>query len=208
MLKKLLGATASRVVVPLATVLARAGLTPNALTVIGFVVTAGAAALVAGGNFSAGGLVLLAGGALDLLDGAVARVSGQSSKRGAFLDSTLDRLSDAAVFAGLIVYFSGRSVGAVNPLTASTVRDGPAWGMWLALAAMVLGLMVSYLRARAEGLGFTCNVGIAERPERLILVAAGLLLNRTDAALAVLTAASAVTLVQRFVHVWRQAGTA
>lgn len=211
MLKKLFGAAASRMVVPLAAALAGAGLSANALTVIGFAVTVGAAGLVAGGYLLAGGVMLLAGAAFDMLDGAVARLSGQISRRGAFLDSTLDRLSDTAVFVGLMVFFSGGTLLGLapgGPVTALIAQDAHRWGIRLALAAMLLGLMVSYVRARAEGLGFTCTVGIAERPERIILVAAGLLLNQMDAALAVLAAASAVTLVQRFVHVWRQAGPA
>lgn len=211
MLKKLFGAAASRMVVPLAAALAGAGLSANALTVIGFAVTVGAAGLVAGGYLLAGGVMLLAGAAFDMLDGAVARLSGQISRRGAFLDSTLDRLSDTAVFVGLMAFFSGGTLLGLatgGPVTALIVQDAHRWGIRLALAAMLLGLMVSYVRARAEGLGFTCTVGIAERPERIILVAAGLLLNQMDAALAVLAAASAVTLVQRFVHVWRQAGPA
>lgn len=211
MLKKLFGAAASRMVVPLAAALAGAGLSANALTVMGFAVTVGAAGLVAWGYLLAGGVMLLAGAAFDMLDGAVARLSGQISRRGAFLDSTLDRLSDTAVFVGLMVFFSGGTLLGLatgGRVTALIVQDAHRWGIRLAFAAMLLGLMVSYVRARAEGLGFTCTVGIAERPERIILVAAGLLLNQMDAALAVLAAASAVTLVQRFVHVWRQAGPA
>lgn len=189
MLNKLFGGLARRLMGPLSRALVRAGLTANAVTVAGFAVTLAAGALIAGGRLVAGGVVLLLGAGFDMLDGAVARASGGGSTRGAFLDSTLDRLSDAAVFLGATWWF---------------VAEGDDPGIALALSAMVLGFMVSYVRARAEGLGFACRVGVAERPERVVLLAAGLLFDLLVPALGVLAAVSALTLVQRCVHVWKQ----
>lgn len=203
MLEKLFGAVFSRVIVPVAAGLGRVGLSANALTVLGLVVTLLSSVVIARGPGVTAGLVLLGGALFDTLDGAVARVTGSSSRRGAFLDSTLDRLGDAAMFLGVVWRFTGGPESAGGG--GADAVFGPAPGAAIALIAMVLGLMVSYVRARAEGLGFECKVGIAERPERIILVAAGLLFNLLAPALALLAAASAVTLVQRFVHVWRQA---
>jgi CDP-diacylglycerol--glycerol-3-phosphate 3-phosphatidyltransferase len=125
--------------------LAKAGITANSLTAIGLAGSLGAGALIATGQPVIGGAVSLLSGLPDMLDGAVAKASGRSSRRGAFLDSVVDRLSDAAVLAGLIWY--------------AAIRDLDAMAM---LAALVLGLslIVSYIKARAESLGFACNVGI------------------------------------------------
>jgi CDP-diacylglycerol--glycerol-3-phosphate 3-phosphatidyltransferase len=193
MLKRLFGAALQRVVLPLGAAIGRAGVTPNMITVTGFLVTMLAAVVVSQGRLLTGGLILTAGSILDMLDGAVARATGKGSKAGAFLDSTLDRLSDAVVFVGLIWWY-GSERPEVHQL-----------GAGLALAGLILSLMVSYVRARAEGLGFACNVGIAERPERIFLVAGGLILDLLIPALVVLVAATAITVVQRFLYVWRQA---
>lgn len=189
-LNKLFGSVTQRFIVPLGSGLVRLGLSANMVTVIGFLITMVASVVVAGGRLLAGGLVLLLGAGFDMLDGAVARASGGGSKRGAFLDSTLDRLSDAAIFMGIAWWLAE----ADNRL-----------GVSLALGTMVLGLMVSYVRARAEGLGFDCRVGVAERPERVVIVAAGLLFSQLVPALALLALASALTLAQRCAHVWKQA---
>lgn len=212
MLKKIFGAAAQKVVIPLGRALGRAGITPNMMTILGFAITVATAVLIAQGRFLLGGLILIAGALFDMLDGAVARATGKMTRSGAFLDSTLDRFSDAAIFVGLIWFYSrGNGVWAVtlgsDPGTEVPV-DVHYLGATLALTNLVLSLMVSYVRARAEGLGFTCNVGIAERPERITLVCAGLILDQMVPALILLAAASAVTVVQRFVHVWRQAGAA
>lgn len=211
MLERIFGAAFKRVIVPIGKALSRTGLSANAVTVLGFLVTLASAYVIAVGHHITAGLVLVGGALFDTLDGVVARATGTSSKRGAFLDSTLDRLSDAAIFAGLIWRFTA---GPLTPWMV-TVEGSPAdaiagnasspWGAALALGAMVLGFMVSYVRARAEGLGFECKVGIAERPERIAVVAVGLVFNLLVPALALLALASAVTLVQRFVHVWQQA---
>jgi CDP-diacylglycerol--glycerol-3-phosphate 3-phosphatidyltransferase len=133
----------------------------------------------------------------DLVDGIMARTAGRSGPWGAFLDSTLDRFADAAIFVGLLIHLE---------------RGGDRWGASFALAALVLGSIVPYARARAEGLGMTAQVGIAERADRLVaaLVAAGLVgLGVTavllDVVLGLLAVASAVTVVQRMSTVHRQA---
>ncbi|MGQ0678416.1 MAG: CDP-alcohol phosphatidyltransferase family protein [Actinomycetota bacterium] len=215
MLEKLLGATFKRVILPIAAGLARIGLSANSLTVAGFLVTLASAWVIAAGPHVTAGIVLLAGALFDSLDGAVARVSGTGSKRGAFLDSTLDRLSDAAMFTGVLWRFASMSatwvvtVGSPQEQVLSVLRDDRStWGIGLALGALILGFMVSYVRARAEGLGYECRVGIAERPERVIIVALGLLSDLLVPALALLCVLSLVTLVQRFVHVWHQAAPA
>src|SRR6516164_9988332 len=152
----------SRLLTPVADVLARTPVTPNALTITGTVgVTAGALWLFPTGHLFAGTLVCTGFVVTDMLDGMLARVKGTSGAWGAFLDSTLDRISDAAVFAGLTIWL------------VRTRQDTLAW---VALFCLVMGMLVSYAKARAEGLGIPCNVGIAERAERLLitLVAAGL----------------------------------
>ena len=210
MLERIFGAAFKRVIVPIGKTLARIGLTANSVTVLGFLVTLVAAFVIATGHPVVAGIVLLGGALFDSLDGVVARATGTSSKRGAFLDSTLDRLSDAAIFTGLIWRFTAGPDASVWAFTRGIEVAGDLAmvsqpGASLALVTMVLGFMVSYVRARAEGLGLECKVGLAERPERVITVALGLLLNQLVPALALLALVSAVTLVQRFVHVWQQA---
>jgi CDP-diacylglycerol--glycerol-3-phosphate 3-phosphatidyltransferase len=210
MLERIFGAAFKRVIVPIGKALSRTGLSANSVTVLGFLVTLASAYVIAVGHHITAGLVLVGGALFDSLDGVVARATGTSSKRGAFLDSTLDRLSDAAIFTGLIWRFTAGPDASVWAFTRGIDVGGEQAlvsqpGASLALGAMVLGFMVSYVRARAEGLGFECRVGIAERPERIAVVAAGLVFNQLVPALALLALASAVTLVQRFVHVWQQA---
>jgi CDP-diacylglycerol---glycerol-3-phosphate 3-phosphatidyltransferase len=210
MLEKWFRERAQKIIVPVGKALARIGLSANALTVLGFLVVLGASVVIAEGPLPLGGFLLLVGSCFDVVDGAVARVTGKVSKRGAFLDSTLDRLSDGAMFAALMWRYVTNPALGLGSL-GSAERGGPiafdaldSWGAPLALAAMILGFMVSYVRARAEGLGYECKVGIAERPERVIILALGLLLNRPAPALAILVLASGFTLAQRFLHVWRQ----
>lgn len=187
MLRKL-RVVVDKIVLPLGRALGRAGLTPNMVSVAGLFVFLAGATLVALGMRVAGGWVLLGGGFLDLVDGGLARAMKLQSKRGAFIDSTVDRASDGVIFAAVAWYLSN------DPL-----------GLGLALTCLVLGTVVSYIKARAEGLGFTCEVGVAERPERVTLVAAGLIFNILLPTLGVLAALSAFTAVQRFVHVYAQA---
>lgn len=187
----------SRVLTPVGRGLARMGLTPNVITITGTVgVTAGALLLYPRGELFWGTIVITVFVFFDMFDGAVARVTGSGSTWGAFLDSTMDRIGDAAIFSGLILWLASKhDTGMVG----------------LALFCLVAGAIVSYVKARAEGLGYTCNVGIAERSERLIVVlfAAGLhglgLPYALPVGLWLLAVASAITVVQRFMAVHRQA---
>jgi CDP-diacylglycerol--glycerol-3-phosphate 3-phosphatidyltransferase len=192
----------SKVVTPAGEALARTPLTPNAITIIGTLgVCAGALALFPIGELFAGAVVCTVFVFADMLDGAVARVKGTSGPFGAFLDSTLDRVADAAIFGGLAGYFVLQGHG-----TNDRVMAG------VALFCLVAGALVSYAKARAQGLGLRCDVGIAERPERMIigLTAAGLSGLGVPYVLPVglwlLAVVSAVTFGQRVVAVHRAAG--
>lgn len=182
---------------PIGDALGSAGVHPNVVTVVGAVGTIlGSVLLIGRGQLFAGCMVVTFFVFLDLLDGAMARATGKVSKFGAVLDATGDRLSDAAIF-GAIAYWYGVEV-----------QDG--WLLAAALLALVLGQATSYVKARAEGVGLTCNVGIAERAERLIIVLVGVGLAGVgvpyvlDAALWILTAVSAYTVGQRLREVYRQ----
>lgn len=187
MLSRLLRSTVQRITLPIGKGIAAIGLTPNSVTIIGSIVTLYAGWLISQGNYRTGGVMALVAGVFDSLDGAVARARG-GSQRGAFLDSTLDRFSDAVLLAALI-------------WSAHDSRTVVA----LAVAAMVFGFMTSYIRARAEGLGLECRVGIAERGERVIILSIGLITGLVSVSLGILVALSSLTVIQRFVHVWRQA---
>ncbi len=177
--------------------LARLGLTANMLTSLGVGLSAVAAWRIASGAFVAGGLILTAGGVLDFCDGAVARVRGTASRFGAFLDSATDRFSDAFVFSGFAWHYFQQSDESMFAVT---------------LAAYGSALLTSYIRAKAESLGYDCKVGLLERAERLILINAGLILSAFASrvvvvALLAVAVLGVVTVVQRLVYVSRQART-
>lgn len=184
---------------PVARLLLRLGISPDAVTIVGTVgVCAAALFFFPRGDFLVGVLVIGLFIFSDLVDGLMARLSGRTSSWGAFLDSTLDRFGDAAIFAGIAMYYAGR--GDSQPLTA------------LALYCLVMGSVTSYVRARAESLGMQAKVGIAERADRLVavLLLTGLsdLLNLPillPIVLGVLAVASTVTVVQRILLVRSQA---
>jgi CDP-diacylglycerol--glycerol-3-phosphate 3-phosphatidyltransferase len=184
---------AERLVRPLAAL----GLTPNMATFLGFLFSCVTAVVLAMGNLRIGAVMVLLSGAFDMVDGALARVRNQKTTFGAFFDSTLDRYSEAAVLLGLIVF----------------ALDAPAlpqrnWIVALAYVAGIGSLMVSYTRARAEGLGLDAKSGLLARPERVILLAAGLLIGGQDWllwTLLILAAASVLTSIQRIVAVRRVA---
>jgi CDP-diacylglycerol--glycerol-3-phosphate 3-phosphatidyltransferase len=195
---KVLRPALSRVLTPTGHALARLGVTPNVITVVGTIgVVGGALGIYPRGELFWGTVLITVFVLFDMLDGAVARVTGGGTTWGAFLDSTLDRVADAAIFSGLILWLAGD--GDDLPLAV------------LALYCLVSGALVSYAKARAEGLGLTCDVGIAERGERVlvVLVAIGLDGLGVPYALVVglwlLAAASTVTVVQRIAVVRRQA---
>ncbi len=177
---------ARRVAEAVAEFLARTGVTPNGLTLIGFFLNVIVAAFLAGGFLRLGGVLLLLAGAFDTLDGALARVTGLSSRFGAFLDSTLDRYSEAILLFGLS--FEG-------------MQRGDRTVVLLAFAVIIGSLMVSYCRARAEGLNLDCEVGIAPRPERVLILGLGLIVGLEIVALAILAVITHVTAVQRILHV-------
>jgi len=194
MLDQKIRAQWDRAIAPVGRFIGRTRISPNAVTVLGLLVQVGAAWLILEGAVRVAGLVTLVAAVFDVLDGAVAKARGLASKFGAFLDSTTDRLADALYFIP-IAWLYGVSDGG---------RDSD-WVAALALATLVLSFLVSYVKARAEGLGFDCKVGIAERAERSLIVVAGLIFEVIPVALLVLSAASLVTVVQRVVHVRRQA---
>jgi CDP-diacylglycerol--glycerol-3-phosphate 3-phosphatidyltransferase len=181
---------------PIVNLLARTPLTPNAVTWLGFCITVGAAALVVTGHLFAAGVVVLVAGLFDMLDGALARVTNRVTRFGGILDSTLDRLSEAALLLGLLAVFAREQQVAESILVGFTLLGS---------------LMVSYIRARVEGLGIECKAGLFTRPERVIVLALGLLLSRFDGALvialAVITFFSWFTVVERMVYAWRHTRT-
>lgn len=181
---------------PIGRALARLGLNANAVTVTGVLIQAGAGAAILRGQLLLAGLISIVSALFDVLDGAIAKGSGKASKFGALLDSTTDRVSDSLFFIPLAWLYG------VSP-DVSTRESHLIAG--LALVALVLGFLVSYVKARAEGLGYDCKVGIAERAERLAIMILGLLFDVVLAALVLLTVLSAVTFVQRMIHVRRQA---
>ena len=179
---------------PLVDIAARAGVSPNALTLAGFGLNAIAAGLIALGQPFWGGVVMAAiAMPLDAVDGGVARKLGKQSKFGAFFDSALDRFSEGALMAGLGYYFAIR---------------GDSLSVVVAFLALIASFMVSYTRARAEGLGVDCKVGLFSRFGRFLLLSAGLLLSPiSSASLVVLVWALAIlatyTTVERMAHVYR-----
>ncbi|GAA1504704.1 CDP-alcohol phosphatidyltransferase family protein [Sphaerisporangium rubeum] len=193
---KLLRPAVTRVLTPIGRALARRGVSPDVITAIGTLgVAVSALVLYPLGQLWWGSVAVAVFALADLLDGVLARMLGPGSTWGAFLDSTLDRVGDAAIFSGLILYFMG---------TGERLLAG------VALFCLVAGAVVSYAKARAEGLGLTCDVGLAERSERLmvVLVAVGLsglgVPYILPAGLWLLAAASAFTAGQRILHVYRQ----
>ena len=176
---------------PIGVSLRRTGVTADMVTITGIVMATGAAVAIATGNLRLGFLLLILTGIPDALDGAVAKASGTSSQRGAFFDSVSDRLTDALLFGGLAWYL---------------VDSEPGHMMMLPVAVMSLAMLVSYQRAKAESLGYNAKGGIMERAERFIVLGFGLLFNELLVwTLWLMLVLTAVTAVQRFVKVWRQA---
>ena len=172
--------------------LVRTPITPDMITATALLGTVGGAALIATGRLTAGGIVCWLFAMLDSVDGALARARGVSSKWGALLDSTSDRVADGAIFGALVLNFA-----VTEP-----------WLARLALFCLVFGVVVSYVKARAEGLGVECDVGFAERAERLIIVLGGVILGSwvpyvLAICLWVLAVATVVTVGQRLRHVHR-----
>jgi len=174
---------------PIGRGLARTGVTPNALTTLGIVLTAAAAVLVAMGRPVIGAWLLVAGGLMDTFDGAVARATQQATPFGSFYDSVSDRISDGVILGGL----------------AWWLRDDPRQ-FALVIVALLGAQVTSYVRAKAESIDLDCSVGILERAERAILLILGLLFHRwlLEPVLWLLAVGSTVTVIQRVHHVWCQ----
>jgi CDP-diacylglycerol--glycerol-3-phosphate 3-phosphatidyltransferase len=194
----LLRAPIAKAIAPLGRSLAKAGVTPDMVTIAGTVgATASALIFFTQGRFFSGTLLVWAFVMFDMVDGAVARNGGLTTRFGAVLDSSCDRIADAAVFGSLAWWFAR--------------HDHPQL-LAASLLCLVLGSLTSYIRARAEGMGMTCNVGIAERAERLIIVLVGTGLTGWPfrvpyvqaIALWLLVVASTITVGQRFATVWHQ----
>jgi CDP-diacylglycerol--glycerol-3-phosphate 3-phosphatidyltransferase len=172
--------------------------TPNMLTLFGLLITGAGALLVAVGLLLPGGIVLAFAGFFDVFDGALARAAGKVYRYGAFLDSTVDRYSEGVVYLGILIYFLDQ-------------HDG--WRPIIVLVALAGSFLVSYVRARAQSLGFTCDVGILARPERVVIIVAGLILQSLPitsrfepltVALVILAIGTNFTAVQRIWVVWQQ----
>jgi CDP-diacylglycerol--glycerol-3-phosphate 3-phosphatidyltransferase len=199
MLNKYARALFTKIFTPVARLFLKVGISPDVVTIVGTLgVCVGALAFYPRHEFFWGTVVITLFVFSDTVDGVMARMSGRSGRWGAYLDSTLDRVGDSAIFGGLVLWYAGRG------------DDFLMAG--LALACLILGSVVSYAKARAEGLGFTANVGIAERADRLVavlvttgLVGLGLPEVVLTVVLALLAVASLVTVVQRMLLVRRQA---
>lgn len=164
-------------------------LDPNLLTVVGCLVSLGAAAAFALGWFATGGLLILAGGVFDLVDGVIARAHGIATRFGAFLDSTLDRLTDMALLVGVAMYYA---------------IAGEPGHVLLAGYALVASVLVSYAQARAELVVPVFRVGILERAERILILAAGALLDLLVPALWIVAVGSTITVGQRFLRAYQE----
>src|SRR5215472_18851319 len=180
--------------------LAGLGITPNALTVIGLLLSILTAVIIAQGWFLAGGLLVLFAGIFDMFDGAMARARNAPTTFGAFFDSTLDRYSESIILFGLLFF----------ALQKPVIQDR-FWPFQyqhslmivLVFIATVGSFMVSYAKARAEGLGLECKTGLLARPERVVILAVGLLTGTVIWAVALLAVLSHVTAIERLVYVWR-----
>lgn len=180
---------------PLVPLVHKLKLTPDAMTLTGLALNLAAAVVIAFGHLLIGGIVFLLAGLFDLLDGALARYMEKVTMFGALFDSTVDRITEGAIFLSFI-FITGSGVWPFNV----------TWQLLLIFLAMIGSFMTSYIRARAEALNIDCTVGLFTRVERVIILASGLLLNQVFVALAIVVVLSFVTAGQRFVHVWRQAG--
>jgi len=181
---------AYRITDPIVRILSKSGITPNALTLINLALNIVAAYVIATGHFLLGGVLVLVSGLFDLLDGALARFTKQTTKFGAILDSTVDRISEAAILCGLLIWY--------------VPQEGASLKIVLIFVVLIGSFLVSYIRARAEGLGWQCQVGLFTRAERVIVLAIGLLINQIFIALCVLAVFVFISVVQRLVYLWKQ----
>jgi CDP-diacylglycerol--glycerol-3-phosphate 3-phosphatidyltransferase len=181
---------ASRITNPIVGILSKSGITPNALTLINLALNIVAAYVIATNHLILGGVLVLVSGLFDLLDGALARFTKQTTKFGAILDSTVDRISEAATLCGLLIWY--------------VPQEDASLKIVLIFIVLIGSFLVSYIRARAEGLGWQCQVGLFTRAERVIVLAIGLLINQIFIALCVLAVFVFITVVQRLAYLWKQ----
>ena len=173
---------------PLVAGLARLRLHPNTVTITGFLLNLVAGLVAASGRIRLAGIAMWLASSTDALDGTLARVTARQSQFGAFLDSTLDRLSEGAVLLGLTLWMA---------------RAGMTEGVLLAFPALLGSVMVSYTRARAEGVGYDCKVGLFTRPVRVVVLGVGMLTGWLEPVLGLLVFFTWVTLAQRIFHVYQ-----
>ena len=173
---------------PILILLIKLKLTPNFVTLTGFAICIAATYYISAGNFVLGGVLVFISGIMDIFDGALAKKMNLNTDKGAFLDSTFDRLSEAIILVGLIYFFSKE-----NELNA----------VILASASLVFSLLISYLRARLEGLGYNSKSGFFTRPERVLVVSMGLIFFSPNITVTVLAFASLLGLTHRFLVFWR-----
>lgn len=177
---------------PASAVLDKLGFTPNLATLTGTGISIGAGAAAADGRFVLAGILVLVGATFDMLDGGIARRTGQVSDRGALLDSVMDRVSEGALLLGLLIFY-----------TRSATFDQTL--IILAFVAFSGSMMVSYVRARAEGLGMKGTAGFATRPERVVVITVTLLISQPDWGLWILAVATPLSALYRFWAEWRSA---
>ncbi len=178
-----------RVIVdPIARITGQTGISPNAVTFIGFLLTAVVASLLAGGYLQLAGILLIVAAFFDAIDGSMARQLQRTTPFGAFLDSTTDRFSEAVLFLGVLIHFQ---------------EKGAYTGVILTYIAIVGSLMVSYTRARAEGIGISIKGGLLTRFERIVVLIAGLLLNQLTITLWILAVLTNFTALQRIWLTWQ-----
>lgn len=175
---------------PVVALISKSGITPNALTFLNLALSVAAGCVIAMGHLLLGGALVLISGLFDLLDGALARMTGKATKFGAVLDSVVDRLAEAAVLSGLLIWYVSQSGAGLTTLLILFVLTG--------------SFLVSYIRARAEGLGWQCQVGLFTRAERVIVLALGLLIDQVFIALCVLAVFVSITVAQRLLHLRKQ----
>ncbi len=179
---------------PVVSILVALKFTPSVATALGLVIAVIAAYFVYQGEFFIGGVLVLFSSVFDLLDGGIARATGRVSRRGALMDSVFDRVSELTVLIGLAMYYTS------GP-------DANQWGVLLAFVAMSGSLMVSYVRARAEGLGVKGTAGFLTRPERVVVMVVCLLIGYPMASLWILGVGTPLSAAWRFIDAWRAIGT-
>lgn len=186
---RLFRATWNWVFEPFAELMIRLGVTPNQVSVAGVLLSLWTAYLIVQGQFTLAGMILLTAGGLDLLDGLISRLGNMATPFGAFLDSTLDRVSEGLVFTAIAYLFAAR---------------GQNFDVAMVMLAFLGSVLVSYTRARAEGLGYECKVGIMPRAERMAALILGLLFGLLTLGIYLIVALTAVTTIQRALHTRRQ----